>query len=82
MSRARPAATRKRDLESGSPGVGEICAELDTLAGRLCGMSSSAMRRGDFDEVTRVVEATHAVQRAIVALCPNGRMRPTYSNTR
>lgn len=82
MSRARPASKSSRQHESRSPGVAEICAELDTLAGRLCGMWSSAMGQGDFDEVTRVVEATHAVQRAIVALCPNGPMLPAAGDKR
>jgi hypothetical protein len=35
---------------------------------------SSTLERGDFEEVTRIVEASHAVHRAVVAVSPDSPM--------
>jgi hypothetical protein len=48
--------------------LGAIRADLDALALKLRSVWSSAMEEGDFEEVTRLVEASHAVHRAVIAL--------------
>ena len=45
-----------------------IRAELETLACALRALWSSTLERGDFEEVTRLAEASHAVHRAVVAV--------------
>jgi hypothetical protein len=51
--------------------LGAIRADLDTVALQLRALWSSALEDGDFEEVTRLVEASHAVHRAVVALSPD-----------
>jgi hypothetical protein len=53
------------------PELDDIRAELETLARALRALWSSTFERGDFDEITRLVEASHAVHRAVVALSPD-----------
>jgi hypothetical protein len=53
------------------PELDDIRAELETLARALRALWSSTLERGDFEEVTRVVEASHAVHRAVVAVSPD-----------
>ena len=48
--------------------VGAIGAALEVLASDLRVLWSSALGHGDFDEITRVIEASHAVHRAVIAL--------------
>jgi hypothetical protein len=52
----------------------DIRAELETLAHALRASWSSTLERGDFEEVTRIVEASHAVHRAVVAVSPDSPM--------
>jgi hypothetical protein len=60
---ARP----RRDSAVASEGA-DVVATLAAVAGRLRAMGSRAVEDGDFDEVTRLVEAGQAVERALVAL--------------
>jgi hypothetical protein len=71
--RLRPTRGDRVDLRA-------IRADLDTLASELRALWSSALEDGDFDEVTRVVEASHAVHRAAVALTPDN-LVPTSGAT-
>jgi hypothetical protein len=48
--------------------VGAIRAELKALASHLETLWFSALEGGDFEEITRLLEASHAVHRAAVAL--------------
>ena len=59
----------------------DIRAALDALAAKLGARWSSAVERGDFDEVTRLVEASYAVHRAVVALTADG-LVPAQSSAR
>ena len=56
------------DLRQPAVGVGEIRRVLDTVASDLRHLWLSAIERGDFVEITRLVEASHAVHRAALAL--------------
>jgi hypothetical protein len=60
--------------DSRPPELDDIRAELETLAGALRALWSSTLERGDFEEVTRIVEASHAVHRAVVAVSPDSPM--------
>jgi hypothetical protein len=53
------------------PELDDIRAELETLARALRALWSSTLERGDFEEVTRIAEASHAVHRAVVAFSPD-----------
>jgi hypothetical protein len=64
----RSAHGRKVGEPTPPDGVGELRADLDTLADKLRGLWSSALERGDFDEISRLVDASHAIHRAAVAL--------------
>jgi hypothetical protein len=46
----------------------EVRATLDALASDLRTLWSAALDRGEFDEVTRLVEVSHAVHVAVIAL--------------
>lgn len=46
----------------------EIIVALDALSSQINALWSSALARQDFDEVTRIVEASHAIHRAALAL--------------
>jgi hypothetical protein len=46
----------------------DVAASLDAAAAELRELWSSALARGDFDEVTRLADASHAVHRALIAL--------------
>jgi hypothetical protein len=46
----------------------DIAEALCEVASELRSLWSSAVERGDFDEITRLVEASHAVHRAVIAL--------------
>jgi hypothetical protein len=59
---------------SRSPELDDIRAELETLARALRALWSSTLERGDFEEVTRIVEASHAVHRAVVAVSPGSQL--------
>jgi hypothetical protein len=60
------------DLRQPAVGVGEIRTVLDTVAADLRHLWLSAIERGDFAEITRLVEASHAVHRAALALTADG----------
>lgn len=60
--------------DSRPPELDDIRAELETLARALRELWSSTLERGDFEEVTRIVEASHAVHRAVVAVSPDSPM--------
>ena len=60
--------------DSRPPELDDIRAELETLARALRALWSSTLERGDFEEVTRIVEASHAVHRAVVAVSPDSPM--------
>jgi hypothetical protein len=58
----------------------DVVATLATVADRLRAMGSRAVENGDFDGVTRLVEAGQAVERALVALtagAPEGTTPPS-----
>jgi len=57
--------------DSRPPEVEDIRDELEALACALRALWSSTLERGDFEEVTRLVEASHAVHGAVVALSPD-----------
>jgi len=65
------AARRAAGCDSRPPELDDIWAELETLARALRALWSSTLERGDFEEVTRLVEASHAVHCAVVALSPD-----------
>ncbi len=48
--------------------VDSLTSRLDAVADDLRDMWSAAVTEREFDEVTRLVEASHAVHRAVVAL--------------
>lgn len=56
------------DLRVGAMDVCEVQVLLKEIAGELSILSSTAMTSGDFDEITRLVEAAQAVHRALVSL--------------
>lgn len=56
------------DLAEPVVDVADVRAALDMLASDLRSLWSSAIAHGDFDEITRVVEASHAIHRAAIAL--------------
>lgn len=56
------------DLRQPVVGIDHIGTALDALASNLRLLWSSALERGDFNEITRLVEASHAVHRAALAL--------------
>lgn len=58
----------------------DIVTTLAAVAARLRAMESRAVEDGDFDEVTRLVEAGHAVERALVALTPGAAGATTPSS--
>jgi hypothetical protein len=45
-----------------------VRAGLEALSDQLTTLWSSALERGDFEEITRLVEAGHAIRRAALAL--------------
>lgn len=56
------------ELRAGAMDVGEVQALLEEIAAELSILSSTAMTSGDFDEITRLVEAAQAVHLALVSL--------------
>ncbi len=56
------------DLRTPALDVSHIQASLDRLSAELRTLWSSALEQGDFQEITRFVEASHAVHRAVIAL--------------
>ncbi len=56
------------DLRDERVAMDEVRATLDTLASDLRTLWSAALDRGEFDEVTRLVEVSHAVHVAVIAL--------------
>jgi hypothetical protein len=46
----------------------DLAAALDAVGSDLRELCASALQRGDFGEVTQIVEAAHAVHRAALAL--------------
>jgi hypothetical protein len=71
---------RRRAGRAMPTGEADVVATLAAVAGRLRAMGSRAVEDGDFDEVTRLVEAGQAVERALVALtagAPKGTTPPS-----
>jgi hypothetical protein len=56
------------DLRANALDLGDVQARLDQLAADLTVLAEAAMTGGDFDEITRLVEASQALQRAVLAL--------------
>ena len=56
------------DLRPPTVATSDIGTVLDAVASALRSLWASALERGDFDEITRLVEAAHAVHRATLAL--------------
>lgn len=56
------------DLRTPAVDVSHIQARLNGLSAELRTLWSSALERGDFQEIARLVEASHAVHRAVIAL--------------
>jgi hypothetical protein len=56
------------DLRAETIDLAEVQHRLDELAADLSILSSAAMDTGDFDEITRLIEASQAVQRAVLSL--------------
>jgi hypothetical protein len=54
------------DLRGGSVSGARSC--LESVAADLRGLWAAAIERSDFTEVARLVEASHAVHRAVIAL--------------
>jgi hypothetical protein len=48
--------------------AGALHAKLDTVAAGLRALWCSALERGDLDEISRLVDASHSVHRALIAL--------------
>lgn len=68
MTRPRASAGAGRAPEEPHEGERAIAADLDALARRIRRAWASALERGDTEQVVRLVEACHAVQRAAAAL--------------
>jgi hypothetical protein len=71
-------ADRSADHAARSADLALVRVNLETVANALARLWSSALDRGDFDEITRLVEASHAVHLAVVSLTadrdiPSGR---------
>jgi hypothetical protein len=64
----RPAAPISLDLRRRALSLGEAGSALEALASDLRALWTSALKRGDFNEITRLVEASHAIHRAAIAL--------------
>jgi hypothetical protein len=64
----RPAAPISFDLRRRALSLGEVGSELEALASDLRGLWSSALKQGNFNEISQLVEASHAVHRAVIAL--------------
>lgn len=56
------------DLRAAAIDLAELQLRLDQLAADLTLLTSAAMATGDFDEITRLIEASQAVQRAVLSL--------------
>jgi hypothetical protein len=56
------------DLREAPTDIDDVAATLDAVAGELRALWSVAITRSDFNEVTRLVDASHAVHRAVLAL--------------
>jgi hypothetical protein len=56
------------DLTVGAAEAERISAALDGLAGDLRELWCAALERRDFDEITRLAEASQALQCAVIAL--------------
>jgi hypothetical protein len=56
------------DLRPEAAEAERISAALDGLAADLRGLWCHALEGGDFEEITRLAEAGHAVQCAVIAL--------------
>jgi hypothetical protein len=56
------------DIDLRQPALSQTRIALEAVAGELERMWSSAIVSADFDEVNRLVEASHAVHRALLAL--------------
>lgn len=67
----RPTARLRAGGDARSSDLSAIRANLDNLASELRRLWSLALEVGDFDEVNRLTEASHAVHRATVALSPD-----------
>ncbi|HEY8524683.1 MAG TPA: hypothetical protein VIL48_06965 [Acidimicrobiales bacterium] len=65
---SEPGPTSVGQDGSEPPTVDEIRAGLASVAEQLRALWSVALEQGDFDEITRIVDASHAVERALVAL--------------
>lgn len=61
-------ASTEIDLRAGTPDTAHAIEALDAVARDLRRVWATALARGDFDELTRLVEASHAVQRAVISL--------------
>jgi hypothetical protein len=56
------------DLRATAADLDDVQARLDQLAADLAALSAAAMSGGDFDQITRLIEASQAVQRAVLSL--------------
>jgi hypothetical protein len=56
------------DLRANALDLGDVQARLDQLAADLTLLADAAMTGSDFGEITRLVEASQALQRAVLAL--------------
>jgi hypothetical protein len=57
-----------KDSRQSAVGIDDLRATLDIVAADLRDLWTAALSRADFSEVTRLVEVSHAVHRAIVCL--------------
>jgi hypothetical protein len=70
----RPAAADRPvtlDLRTRAADVEHVGAALDALAADLRRLWAAALADGDFDEITRLAEASQAVHSAVIALRPD-----------
>lgn len=56
----------------------QITMALDALSSQINALWSSALAQGDFDDVTRIVEAGHAIHRAALALKADDTLIPGH----
>jgi hypothetical protein len=56
------------DLRASALELDDVQARLDQLAADLAVLTAAAMSGGDFDEITSLIEASQAVQRAVLSL--------------
>jgi hypothetical protein len=68
---SRPPDPTLRDRGGGATERSEISHDLESVGARVDALWATALIRKDFREVDRLVEVSHAVHRALIALQPD-----------